>query len=155
MIPRIVVLAVGRGRATAEQALFDRYAARLRPAPRLVEIAEARGSAAEIRRREAEAMLRAVPADVDLIALDLGGEDLASEAFAARLARLAEAGQGAFFAIGGAEGLDRAVLDRAAWVLAFGRATWPHLLVRAMLAEQLYRAASLLSGHPYHRAGRP
>lgn len=155
MIPPVVVLAVGRGRATAEQALFDRYAARLRPAPRLIEIAEARGSAAEIRRREAEAMLRAVPADVDLIALDLGGEDLASEAFAARLARLAEAGRRAFFAIGGAEGLDRAVLDRAAWVLAFGRATWPHLLVRAMLAEQLYRAASLLSGHPYHRAGRP
>lgn len=155
MIPPLVVLAVGRGRGSAEQALFDRYAARLRPAPRLVEIAEARGGPAQIRRREGEAILRALPAGADLIALDLGGEDLASAAFAARLARLAEAGRTAAFAIGGAEGLDRAVLDRAAWVLAFGRATWPHLLVRAMLAEQLYRAASLLAGHPYHRAGRP
>ncbi|WP_198669027.1 23S rRNA (pseudouridine(1915)-N(3))-methyltransferase RlmH [Elioraea thermophila] len=155
MIPPLVVLAVGRGRGSAEQALFDRYAARLRPAPRLVEIAEARGGPAQIRRREGEAILRALPAGADLIALDLGGEDLASAAFAARLARLAEAGRTAAFAIGGAEGLDRAVLDRAAWVFAFGRATWPHLLVRAMLAEQLYRAASLLAGHPYHRAGRP
>ncbi len=155
MIPPVVVLAVGRGRGSAEQALFDRYAARLRPAPRLVEIAQARGSPAETRRREAEAMLRALPAGAELIALDLDGEDLATEALAARLAGLAEAGRTAAFAIGGAEGLDRAVLDRAAWGLAFGRATWPHLLVRAMLAEQLYRAASLLAGHPYHRAGRP
>lgn len=155
MIPPVLVLAVGRGRGSEEQALFDRYAARLRPAPRLVEIAEAKGSPAEIRRREGEAVLRAVPASADLVALDLGGEDLATEAFADRLARLAEAGRTAAFAIGGAEGLDRAVLDRAAWVLSFGRATWPHLLVRAMLAEQLYRAASLLAGHPYHRAGRP
>lgn len=155
MIPPVLVLAVGRGRGSEEQALFDRYAARLRPTPRLVEVAEAKGSPAEIRRREGEAVLRALPAGADLIALDLGGEDLATEAFAGRLARLAEAGRTAAFAVGGAEGLDRAVLDRAAWILSFGRATWPHLLVRAMLAEQLYRAASILAGHPYHRAGRP
>ncbi|MDW8445608.1 MAG: 23S rRNA (pseudouridine(1915)-N(3))-methyltransferase RlmH [Acetobacteraceae bacterium] len=155
MIPHVLVLAVGRGKGTEEQALFDRYAARLRPVPRLVEIPEAKGSPAEIRRREGETVPRALPAGADLIALDLGGEDLATEAFAGRLARLAEPGRTAALAIGGAEGLDRAVLDRAASILSFGRATWPHLLVRAMLAGQLYRAASLLAGHPSHRAGRP
>jgi 23S rRNA (pseudouridine1915-N3)-methyltransferase len=151
----VVVIAVGRGRGSAEQALYERYAGRLRPQPLLVEIAEARGSPAEAKRREAEAILAAVPAGAVLVALDLGGADEATEAFAARLARWREAGKVVAFAIGGVEGLDVAVLARAAHVVAFGRATWPHLLVRAMLAEQLYRTASLLRGHPYHRAGRP
>lgn len=151
----MLVIAVGKGRGSAEQALFDRYAARLRPPPRLVEIAEARGPPAEAKRREGAAILAAVPEDAVLVALDLGGTDETTEAFAARLARWREAGRTLAFAIGGAEGLDAAVLVRAAHVLAFGRATWPHLLVRALLAEQLFRAASLLRGHPYHRAGRP
>jgi 23S rRNA (pseudouridine1915-N3)-methyltransferase len=150
-----VVIAVGRGRGSAEQALFDRYAARLRPAPLLIEIAEARGGAVEARRREAAAILAAVLEGAVLVALDLGGADEATEAFAARLARWREAGKAVAFAIGGAEGLDAAVIARAQHVLAFGRATWPHLLVRAMLAEQLFRADALLRGHPYHRAGRP
>ncbi len=150
-----MLIAVGRGRGSEEQALHDRYAARLRPAPRLVEITEARGSPPEAKRREGEAILASVPAGAVLVALDLGGADEATEAFAARLARWRDAGKTVAFAIGGAEGLDAAVVARAAHVLAFGRATWPHLLVRAMLAEQLFRADSLLRGHPYHRAGRP
>lgn len=150
-----MVIAVGRGRGSEEQALYDRYAGRLRPAPRLIEIAEGRGSAVEAKRREATAILRAVPEGTVLVALDLGGADETTEAFAARLARWREAGKTVAFAIGGAEGLDAGVIARAQHVLAFGRATWPHLLVRAMLAEQLFRADSLLRGHPYHRAGRP
>lgn len=155
LIPPVVVIAVGKGRGSAEQALFDRYAARLNPRPRLAEIAEGRGGPAEAKRREATAILAAVPAGALLVALDLGGTDETTEAFAARLARWHEAGRTLAFVIGGAEGLDAAVLARAAHVLAFGRATWPHLLVRALLAEQLFRADSLLRGHPYHRAGRP
>lgn len=150
-----MIIAVGRGRGSEEQALYDRYAGRLRPAPRLIEIAEGRGSAVEAKRREATAILGAVPEGTVLVALDLGGADETTEAFAARLARWREAGKTVAFAIGGAEGLDAGVIARAQHVLAFGRATWPHLLVRAMLAEQLFRADSLLRGHPYHRAGRP
>lgn len=150
-----MIIAVGRARGSAEQALHDRFAARLRPAPRLVEIAEARGSTVEAKRREAQAILAAVADGAVLVALDLGGVDETTEAFAKRLARWRDAGKAVAFAIGGAEGLDAAVLARADHVLAFGRATWPHLLVRAMLLEQLYRADSLLRGHPYHRAGRP
>jgi 23S rRNA (pseudouridine1915-N3)-methyltransferase len=155
LIPPIVVIAVGRGRGSAEQALYDRYAARLRLAPRLVEIAEGRGTPMEAKRREGAAILAAVPEGATLVALDLGGADETTEQFAARLARWREAGRLVAFAIGGAEGLDAVVLARAAHVLAFGRATWPHLLVRALLAEQLFRADSLLRGHPYHRTGRP
>lgn len=155
LIPPVLVVAVGRGRGSEEQALFARYAARIRPPPRLVEIAEARGAPAEAKRREAEAILAAVPGGGVLVALDLGGADETTEGFAVRLARWRDAGRTVAFAIGGAEGLDATVIARAAHVLAFGRATWPHLLVRTMLAEQLYRADSLLRGHPYHRAGRP
>jgi len=150
-----VVIAVGRGRGSEEQALFDRYAARLRPSPQLVEIIEARGAPAEARRREAAAILAAVPEGAVLVALDLGGADETTDAFAQRLARWRDAGKAVAFVIGGAEGLDATVLARADHVLAFGRATWPHLLVRAMLAEQLFRADSLLRGHPYHRSRRP
>ena len=121
----------------------------------MTEIAEARGSAAEIRRREGEAILAALPSDATLVALDLGGDPLTSEAFAAMLTRVAEAGRTPCFAIGGAEGLDPAVLARAAQRVSLGTMTWPHFLVRGMLAEQLYRAQAIATGHPYHRAWRP
>jgi len=119
------------------------------------EIPEARGSAAEIRRREGEAILAALPADAALVVLDLGGAALTSEAFAALMARIAESGRTACFAIGGAEGLDPAVTQRAQRKLSLGAMTWPHFLVRGMLAEQLYRAQAIAAGHPYHRAWRP
>ena len=132
-----------------------RYAARVRPALVVTEVAEGRGSAAEIRRREGAALLAAVPAQALAVALDLGGEALGTEAFAAKLGGWLESGRGVCFLIGGAEGLDRAVLERAGFVLSLGAFTWPHMLVRAMLAEQIYRVRSLAAGHPYHRAARP
>ena len=121
----------------------------------VTEIPEARGAAAEVRRREGEAILAALPADAALIALDLGGEMLTSELFASLLARIMESGRTPCFAIGGAEGLDPAVTARAAQRLSLGPMTWPHFLVRGMLAEQLYRAQAIAGGHPYHRAWRP
>jgi 23S rRNA (pseudouridine1915-N3)-methyltransferase len=132
-----------------------RYGGRTRPAIVVTEVAEGRGRAAEIRRREAAALLAALPPGALAVALDLGGEAPDSEALAARLGRWLESGRPVCFLIGGAEGLDRSVLERADSVLSLGRLTWPHLLARAMLAEQIFRARSIAAGHPYHRAGRP
>lgn len=155
---RITIAAVGRGKGDPAQDLFERYAGRLTRGPlgplSLTEI-HLRGNLPpdESRRREGARLLAVVPQDARLVALDERGEALDSAAFAARLGRWREQGVGAVaFLIGGAAGLDPALRARADAVLSLGPMTWPHLLVRALLAEQLYRAASILSGHPYHRA---
>ncbi len=135
--------------------MFDRYARRLRPPPNLTELPDGTGSPVEIRRREARALLAHVPGDRFLVALDQGGHPLASDRLADALGEWTAAGRDIVFALGGAEGLDRAVLDRADLILSLGPQTWPHLLARAMLVEQLYRARTILDGHPYHRAKRP
>ncbi len=132
-----------------------RYTARTRPAVIVTEVAEGRGSAGEIRRREATTLLAALPTNALAVALDLDGEAPDTEGFAGRLGLWLESGRGVCFLIGGAEGLDRAVLDRADALLSLGRMTWPHMLARVMLAEQIFRARSIAAGHPYHRAGRP
>lgn len=108
-----------------------------------------------MRRREGEAILAALPEGVLAVALDLGGAAPDSEGFARLLTRWQESGRGLAFLIGGAEGLDPAVQARAEAKLALGPMTWPHFLVRGMLAEQLYRAQAIRDGHPYHRAWRP
>ena len=149
------VIAVGRSRGGPEAELFARYGARVRPALELSEIADGKGAPVEIKRREGEALLAALPAHAFVIALDLGGEILDSATFAARLEGWLTLSRPIRFLIGGAEGLDQAVIARADFVLSLGRLTWPHLLARAMLAEQIYRARSIAAGHPYHRAGRP
>ncbi|MBN9559347.1 MAG: 23S rRNA (pseudouridine(1915)-N(3))-methyltransferase RlmH [Alphaproteobacteria bacterium] len=149
------LIAVGRLRGGPEAELVARYTARLRPPLTITEIAEAQGAPAEVKRREGAALLAALPERAFAVALDLGGEQPGTEAFAALLERWLAQSRPLCFLIGGAEGLDRPVIERADYVLALGRMTWPHMLVRAMLAEQLYRARSIASGHPYHRAGRP
>ncbi len=121
----------------------------------MTEIADARGSALEIKRREAAGLLAAIPPGAWAVALDLGGRVTGSAALAAQLTGWRDAGRSLAFVIGGAEGLDASVLARADHVLSLGALTWPHLLVRVMLAEQLFRAQAIASGHPYHRAGRP
>lgn len=138
-----------------EAALFAAWNARLRPPLTVVEVPEARGTPAEIRRREGAAMLAALPPRGLVVALDAGGEAPDSEGFARMLARWQESGRRLVFLIGGAEGLDPAVLARAEVRLSLGPMTWPHLLVRALLAEQLFRARAILAGHPYHRGWRP
>ena len=151
----MLLFAIGRLRSGPEEALFDRYAARLRPRLTLIEQAEARGTPLVVKRKEGAALLGALPKDALVVALDLGGQTLSSEAFAARLDQWSGRGRPLCFIIGGAEGLASAVIDRADQVLSLGPMTWPHFLARAMLADQLYRAQAMAQGHPYHRAGRP
>ncbi len=149
------LIAVGRMRAGPEADLFARFNARLRPRFTLTEIAEARGAPAEITRREGEALLAALPPKAWAVALDLGGAMPDSDELARLFQRWIGMSRPVCFLIGGAEGLDASVIARADAVLSLGRLTWPHFLVRAMLAEQIYRAQSIAARHPYHRAGRP
>lgn len=153
--PRL--LAVGRMRSGGPEAsLFAEYNRRLRPPLIVMEVAEARGGTpAEIRRREGAALLTALPEGALLVALDGGGDAPSSEAFAVLCGRWDESGRTPCYAIGGTEGLDPAVLAAAAHRLSLGPMTWPHLLVRGLLAEQLFRAQSIRAGHPYHRGWRP
>jgi 23S rRNA (pseudouridine1915-N3)-methyltransferase len=149
------VIAVGKLRSEPEAMLLARYSARLRPKLTMTEIPDGRGAPAEVRRREGEAMLEALPASAFAVALDQGGESPGSEVLARLVERWLTRGQPICFLIGGAEGLDPAVLARADATLSLGPLTWPHLLVRPLLAEQLYRAQCIRTGHPYHRAWRP
>ncbi|MDQ4062188.1 MAG: 23S rRNA (pseudouridine(1915)-N(3))-methyltransferase RlmH [Pseudomonadota bacterium] len=159
---RLLIAAVGHARAGPERVLAEDYVDRARRlAPRLgfrgldlVEIEESRRRDAEERRsEEAAALLAATPEGAVLLALDERGENLPSAAFARRLAALRDAGRpGTAFLIGGPDGHGSELRRRAELTLAFGAATWPHLLVRVLLAEQIYRALTILAGHPYHRA---
>ena len=149
------LIAVGRLRAGPEAELFARYNARLRPPLTVTEVAEGKGAPAEAKRREADALLAALPANGFAIALDGGAVAPDSPALSALLERWLGLSRPLCFLIGGAEGLDAPVLARADAALSLGPMTWPHMLVRPMLAEQLFRAQSIASGHPYHRAGRP
>ncbi len=149
------LIAVGKLRAGPEAELFARYNARLRPPMQVTEVADGRGVPAEAKRREAESLLAALPVQAFAVALDGGGAAPDSVGLAALLERWLGLGRPVCFLIGGAEGLDAAVLDRADATLSFGAVTWPHLLMRPMLAEQVFRARSIAAGHPYHRAGRP
>ncbi len=156
---RIVVTAVGRARDRALKELFEEYARRLVKTGRhgwslsLAEIAERDTGPAEARkRREAELLRKAIPHGARVIVLDQRGKALSSEAFAARLAHhQADGVRDLAFVIGGADGVDADLLREADEAMSLGSMTWPHLLVRVMLAEQIYRAQSILLGHPYHR----
>jgi len=150
----IVVAAVGRAKAGPERELFDSYIARLPWRVDVKEIELKKEMAVDVRRaREGEALLAAVPDGARIVALDERGRSDNSDAFAKRLGRWRDDGvRSVAFLIGGADGLDETIRKRADVVLNFGALTWPHMLVRALLAEQLYRAHTILTGHPYHRA---
>lgn len=153
MSMRVTVAAVGRDRAGPTRELFDDYCGRCLWPVRFREIVPRTDEPLAKRlAEEAERLLRAVPPGATIIALDQGGEEIGSAAFARRIGRMQEGGAAELsFLIGGADGLDPTVLERAALVLALGRMTWPHRLVKVMIAEQLYRASTILRGHPYHR----
>jgi 23S rRNA (pseudouridine1915-N3)-methyltransferase len=154
---RLHICAVGRLRAGPEKALVGDYLTRCGRTGRAVGLGPATVTEIDDRKgggkpAEGEALLRALSPGAVLCALDERGETMTSPDFAARLGRWRDEGvQDAAFVIGGADGLDVAVLDRAALTLSFGRMVWPHMLARVMLAEQLYRAAGILAGTPYHR----
>jgi len=149
------LIAVGRMRKGAEAELFERYVTRIRPTLTLTEVPDGHGAPAEIKRREADALLAALAPNSFAVALDQGATAPNSESLARKLETWLADGKDVAFLIGGAEGFDKRVLDRANDLLSLGPLTWPHMLVRVMLAEQLFRARSIAAGHPYHRAGRP
>ncbi|WP_430465690.1 23S rRNA (pseudouridine(1915)-N(3))-methyltransferase RlmH [Tabrizicola sp.] len=155
---RVHLCAVGRLRAGPERDLiadytqrFDRTGRALSLGPLIeheVEDKKNAGMAAE-----AELLARAVPSGAVLVTLDERGKLLTSPEFATQLARWRDAGrQDVAFVIGGADGIDPSLRAKADFSISFGAMVWPHMLVRVMLAEQLYRAANILSGGPYHRA---
>ncbi|HML10050.1 MAG TPA: 23S rRNA (pseudouridine(1915)-N(3))-methyltransferase RlmH [Stellaceae bacterium] len=150
---RIVILAIGKQRRGALGDLQALYAGRLNPPPAIIELEEKRKlPPARLRAHEAELILAALPQGARLVALDERGQGWSSRELAERLGQWRDQGAATLaFAIGGAEGLGRAVIERADAVLSLGAMTWPHLLVRGMLLEQLYRAQQILAGHPYHR----
>jgi len=157
---KLLICAVGRLKAGPERDLVARYAERLTAIGRglalgpldIAEIDESRARRPEDRKaEEADKLLEAAGSAV-VVALDETGPSIASDAFAQRIGVWRDAGVASLaFLVGGADGHGKAVTDRATLVLSFGRMTWPHQVVRILLAEQLYRAATILAGHPYHR----
>ncbi|ARO32251.1 ribosomal RNA large subunit methyltransferase H [Rhizobium sp. NXC14] len=158
---RIGLFAVGRLKSGPEKDLVARYLDRFAKAgsavglefTRVAEVGESRASNAETRKREEAAMLlKSLSEGSVLILLDERGKALDSEAFAKLLGNYRDQGiRELTIAIGGADGLDPGLYDRADATLCLGKMTWPHQLVRTLIAEQLYRAVTILSGHPYHR----
>ena len=158
---RISIVAVGRLKNGPEQDIVARYVDRAKRVGGQIglefsdirEIPESQLPGADGRRdAEATALTRGFPERGRIIALDERGKDTGSVAFAEMLAAWRDDGVGdTLCVIGGPDGLDPELRRRADHVMAFGRATWPHLLARVMLCEQIYRATTILSGHPYHR----
>lgn len=149
---RLTICAVGRLKGGPVHALVEEYRGRFDRVGRplslgpltVIEVDERKG---------AKSLPRAVPTDALRCALDERGRTMSSTDLAAAIAGWRDAGRrDATFLIGGAEGLEPALAAEADLCLSFGPMVWPHMLVRAMLAEQLYRAASILAGTPYHRA---
>jgi 23S rRNA (pseudouridine1915-N3)-methyltransferase len=149
----ILIAAVGRAKPGPERDLYAGYIDRLPWDVNLKEIEIKKDLSTDVRRaREGDALLAAVPEGARVVVLDERGKAMTSAAFAAKLGAWRDDGARTIaFLIGGADGHGDAVRARADAILNLGTMTWPHMLVRAMLAEQLYRAHSILSGHPYHR----
>jgi len=158
---RIVVAAVGRLKQGPERELAERYRKRAADAGRsagftaldTVEIRESRaGDSSRRMLEESIAIANLVPENAALVILDERGESLSSPAFAGRLQGWRSENKPAVaFVIGSHDGLAPSLREKAGLAIAFGHATWPHQLLRIMLLEQLYRAVTILTGHPYHR----
>ncbi|MEM7641097.1 MAG: 23S rRNA (pseudouridine(1915)-N(3))-methyltransferase RlmH [Pseudomonadota bacterium] len=152
---KLQLLAVGRLRKSPELELVDDYLDRFAktgrslglPVVTLTEV-EAKGGSVP----EGDALARAVSPGAALVVLDERGRSLTSPEFADRLGAWRDEARDVSLVIGGADGLAPALTARADLAISFGAMVWPHMLVRVMLAEQLYRAASILAGGPYHRA---
>jgi 23S rRNA (pseudouridine1915-N3)-methyltransferase len=159
---RLLILAVGQARGTSEGALVDDYVGRANAFGKrlglsstaveevgLSKLREARARVAE----EGERLAARIPTGAHVITCDARGKGMTSEAFAEMLGAMRDAGaRDLVFLIGGPDGLDPGPSVKPGRSLAFGPQTWPHLLARAMLAEQIYRSLTILGGHPYHRA---
>jgi len=148
----LVIATAGKWKSGPERDLYDHYAKRITFALDLKEIEEKKKRApAALKVREGELLLAQVPDGAVIVALHEGGKTLSSKAFAEKLGVWRDEARDVAFLIGGADGLDGAVRRRADLILGLGAMTWPHLMVRGMLAEQIYRAQCILARHPYHR----
>jgi 23S rRNA (pseudouridine1915-N3)-methyltransferase len=158
---RLLVLAVGHARGTSEGALAEDYIGRARAfgkrlgfsAIAVEEVAVSKLREAKSRiAEEGERLAARVPPGAHAIFLDARGKGMTSEDFSEMLAAMRDAGaRDLVFLIGGPDGLDPGASVKSSRSLAFGPQIWPHLMVRAMLSEQIYRALTILGGHPYHR----
>jgi 23S rRNA (pseudouridine1915-N3)-methyltransferase len=159
---RLHILAVGNARGSHEAPLCDEFIGRAQNIGRrmgftavdVTEVAVSKARETEKRMaEEAERLAARVPDGAHVVLLDAKGKGMTSEDFAEMLGAMRDAGTKDFvFIIGGPDGLAPLPKIRSGRSLAFGPQTWPHMLVRAMLAEQIYRAITILAGHPYHRA---
>ena len=159
---RLGILAIGRLKSGPERDLVERYRVRIETIGRglgidrldLVELPESRARREDDRRTEEASALLARVGPAVLVAFDERGTSPTSEALAERIRTWRDEGQAALTCvIGGPDGLQSRVRDRADLVVSFGSFTLPHQIVRALVAEQLYRALTIIGGHPYHRAG--
>ena len=150
---KILILAVGKCGRSPEADLIERYRTRLPWTLDIREFTEKKtGSADAHKEAEADQILAAIPDGAKVIALDERGKTLASQALAQQVTNWQNQSVSTLvFVIGGADGLSKRVRERADLVISFGAMTWPHMMVRAMLAEQIYRVWSITAGHPYHR----
>ena len=154
---RVHICAVGKLRRGAEKTLIDDYLTRVDRTGRALSLGPVVMHEVDDRKgggmaAEAALLRRAIPKDALICVLDERGKVETSIAFANRIAGWRDAGQSdVAFVIGGADGIDPSLRADARHALSFGQMVWPHMLVRVMLSEQLYRATSILSGGPYHR----
>ena len=150
---QLFIVAVGKARGSAEHRLAEEWLRRLPDGGSIREVESKIRVGAKRIDDEGRRLLKAMPDGAAIAILDPRGKDHSSEDLAALIGAWRDSGYGsAAFAIGGADGHATHVRQKAFCTISFGRATWPHMLCRAMLAEQLYRASMILAGHPYHRS---
>ena len=151
---KIVIAAIGKlNKKSPEQALIDDYISKTRWPISIKELNEKKAlNGPELKEAEGSLLLGQVPAGYKVVALDERGEEPSSRAFAKKIARWRDEGApGIAFLIGGADGHTDTLRQKADWMVSFGRMTLPHFLARVVLCEQIYRAKTILDGHPYHR----
>lgn len=150
---RINIAAIGKFKNSSEKDIFHSYIKRI-PWQVVLKESETKKHSTTDQMKEAEAalLLASIPKASKIIALDERGKDISSSELAGLIESWQNEGTGSVaFIIGGADGLSQTIRNKADFILSFGKLTWPHMLVRAMLAEQIYRIYSIISGHPYHR----
>lgn len=149
----ILIIAVGRMKKSPESEILETYLKRCPWNVKIIEVEERRPiKGAERMAREGDLLLGAIPDGATVVALDERGVELRSTVFAEKISNFQDQGvSNLVFLIGGADGYDGKVKQRANLKISFGQMTWPHMMVRAMLSEQLYRASTILQGHPYHK----
>ena len=150
---QLCIIAIGKGRVSLENSLAHKWLSKLQPIGKLIEVESKLPPGTNRTADESQRLLCAMPEGTAIGALDPRGKEYSSEDLAALISTWRDEGfRSASFAIGGADGHANVLRQKSNCIISFGRATWPHMLFRAMFAEQLYRANSILAGHPYHRA---